>query len=83
MSDPYGAGDGKEDEDPQYVYADLDPRIPRKSFRVRIRGFTFAWFTLCMATAGLAIILGRIPDEYRFTGLRTIGEVVFIIDLVL
>jgi hypothetical protein len=72
-----------DEEETRYVYADLDERIPRSSFRVRIRGFTFAWFTLCMATGGLAILLGRIPDAYRFTGLRTLGEIIFVIDLVL
>lgn len=53
------------DEDKQekgksdYRYKGIAPDAPRESFNVRIRGFTFAWFTICMATAGLSIILGE------------------------
>lgn len=36
-----------------------------------------------MGTAGLAYMIARIPERYRFEGLFTIGTVVFMIDLVL
>lgn len=73
----------KEEKQPQYVYAGLAPDVPRGSFQVRIRGFTFAWFTLCMSMAGFAILLGRIPDAYRCKGIQTLGDIIFVLDLIL
>ena len=39
------------------------------------------WFAATMSTGSLAVVLGNTPNT--FTGLRTIGKVVFIFDLVL
>jgi tellurite resistance protein TehA-like permease len=46
-----------------------------------IDSFTFAWFSCKMSTGGIATLLGVQPNT--FTGLQTIGKVVFIFDLVL
>ncbi|KAH0282183.1 malic acid transporter, partial [Aureobasidium sp. EXF-3399] len=47
----------------------------------RLRHFTWAWFTLTMATGGFATLLSVQPHSFR--GLKTIGAVVYIFDLVL
>ncbi|KAF2691198.1 C4-dicarboxylate transporter/malic acid transport protein [Lentithecium fluviatile CBS 122367] len=49
--------------------------------RVRLKHFTWAWFTSTMSTGGLAIALARTP--HRFGGLQTIGAIVFIFNLAL
>ncbi|KAH7062699.1 voltage-dependent anion channel-domain-containing protein [Macrophomina phaseolina] len=49
--------------------------------RDRIQHLTWGWFTTTMSTGGLALALGQTP--HQFSGLRTIGKVVFIFDLVL
>ncbi|EDN11241.1 TDT malic acid transporter [Histoplasma capsulatum] len=50
-------------------------------WKERIRHFTWAFFTLTMATGGLANVLYLIP--YRFRGLDTIGSVVMLINIFL
>ncbi|PGH29618.1 hypothetical protein GX50_07626 [[Emmonsia] crescens] len=50
-------------------------------WKERIRHFTWAFFTLTMATGGLANVLYFVP--YRFRGLDTIGIVVMLINIVL
>ncbi|KAJ5806982.1 hypothetical protein N7474_010574 [Penicillium riverlandense] len=51
------------------------------SWKKRIRHVTWAYFTLTMATGGLANVLYQVP--YRFPGLKTIGDVVFLINIAL
>jgi len=51
------------------------------SLRDRLHHFTWAWFTLTMSTGGLATLLHVNP--HRFSGLTTIGTIVFIFNLVL
>lgn len=43
--------------------------------------FTWAWFECTMSTGAIATLLGQQP--FYFTGLKTIGKVFFILDLVL
>ncbi|OJD10360.1 hypothetical protein ACJ73_09826 [Blastomyces percursus] len=50
-------------------------------WKERIRHFTWAFFTLTMATGGLANVLYFIP--YRFPGLDKIGIVIMLINIVL
>ncbi|KAF7522603.1 hypothetical protein PCG10_007323 [Penicillium crustosum] len=51
------------------------------SWKKRIRHVTWAYFTLTMATGGLANVLYQVP--FRFKGLDTIGVVVFLVNIAL
>ncbi|KAJ6124976.1 hypothetical protein N7471_012293 [Penicillium samsonianum] len=51
------------------------------SWKKRIRHVTWAYFTLTMATGGLANVLYQVP--FRFKGLDTIGIVVFLVNIAL
>lgn len=51
------------------------------SYGERLAHFTWAWFECTMSTGAMAALLSLQP--YTFPGLKTIGKVVFIIDLVL
>ncbi|KAJ5895420.1 hypothetical protein N7495_007111 [Penicillium taxi] len=51
------------------------------SWKRRIRHVTWAYFTLTMATGGLANVFYEVP--YRFRGLDMIGTVVFLINIAL
>ena len=55
--------------------------IDRPYWLIHISSFTFAWFATTMATGGIATLLNAQPNQ--FPGLKTIGKVVFIYDLVL
>ncbi|KAF3798086.1 Malic acid transport protein [Colletotrichum gloeosporioides] len=55
--------------------------LEKVSLRERIHHFTFAWYTLTMSTGGIALLLAETP--HRFTGLDTIGLVVFLLDILL
>jgi C4-dicarboxylate transporter/malic acid transport protein len=57
-----------------------DQSAPIK-FTHRLKHFTWANFTLTMSTGGLALLLGAQP--HTFSGLVTIGKVVYIFNLVL
>ncbi|KAI0482744.1 C4-dicarboxylate transporter/malic acid transport protein-like protein [Xylariaceae sp. FL0804] len=54
---------------------------PDVSAKERLSHFTWAWFECTMATGALATVLGQQPYEFR--GLRTIGAVVYVLDLAL
>lgn len=51
------------------------------SIRERLSHFTWAWFEVTMSTGAIATLLGQQP--FMFNGLRTIGKMFFILDLVL
>jgi tellurite resistance protein TehA-like permease len=53
----------------------------RVSVRERLVHFTWAWFDCTMSTGALASLLGQQPNT--FPGLRSIGKVFFIVDIVL
>lgn len=57
-----------------------DPNQPYLPFGERLRHFTWAWYTLTMATGGIATLISIQP--HPFPGLITIGAVFFIINLV-
>ncbi|KAK4893469.1 hypothetical protein LTR27_008151 [Elasticomyces elasticus] len=61
----------------------LEVHIHHLYFRERIRHFTWTWFTMTMATGGVANVIYQVPEPYRFKGLYTIGCVFFILNLVL
>lgn len=50
-------------------------------FKERIKHFTWTWFTMTMATGGVANVLYQVP--YRFHGLYAIGCIFFIFNMVL
>ncbi|KAJ5225170.1 hypothetical protein N7468_006395 [Penicillium chermesinum] len=54
---------------------------PTLGWKKRIRHVTWAYFTLTMATGGLANVLYEVP--FRFHGLETIGVVAFLLNIVL
>ncbi|KAJ5480947.1 hypothetical protein N7539_006841 [Penicillium diatomitis] len=58
-----------------------DASAKKLSWKKRIRHITWAYFTLTMATGGLANVLSTVP--YRFSGLDMIGTVIFLINIVL
>ncbi|KAI1618591.1 voltage-dependent anion channel-domain-containing protein [Exophiala viscosa] len=49
------------------------------SWKQRIEHVTWAWFTLTMATGGIANVLHAVP--YRFNGLYTIGLIFFLVNI--
>ena len=53
------------------------------SFPDRLRHFTWANFTFPMATGGLSLLLSPATQPHTFDGLRTVGKVVYIWDLVI
>ncbi|KNG51721.1 malic acid transporter [Stemphylium lycopersici] len=63
-------------------YEGDDEKPPEEvGLRDRLAHFTWPWFACTMSTGALAVVLGNTPNT--FTGLQTIGKVVFIFDLVL
>ncbi|RGP74497.1 hypothetical protein FLONG3_6056 [Fusarium longipes] len=54
---------------------------PPLRLKDRVVRVTWSWFPCTMSTGGLANLLGEQP--YTFTGLQTIGKVVYILNLVL
>ncbi|PSN67312.1 hypothetical protein BS50DRAFT_493569 [Corynespora cassiicola Philippines] len=69
---PGGTQAGMPDE------ADESMHLP---FRERIRHFTWTWFTMTMATGGIANVLYTVP--FRFHGLYALGCIFFILNMVL
>ncbi|RMZ75480.1 hypothetical protein DV738_g5458, partial [Chaetothyriales sp. CBS 135597] len=57
----------------------MDAEPTKLPFRMRIRHVTWAWFTLTMATGGIANVLYQVP--LRFGGLRIIGLVFFLLNI--
>lgn len=57
-----------------------DPNQPYLTFSERLRHFTWAWYTLTMATGGLATLISVQP--HAFPGLITIGAIFYIINLI-
>jgi tellurite resistance protein TehA-like permease len=51
------------------------------TFVQRLEHFTWAWFTLPLSTAGIALLLAATP--HRFAGIVTIGKIFYIFSLVL
>lgn len=56
-----------------------DPNQPYLPFGQRLRHFTWAWYTLTMATGGIATLISIQP--HPFPGMLTIGAIFFIINL--
>ncbi|OAL07312.1 hypothetical protein IQ06DRAFT_264147 [Phaeosphaeriaceae sp. SRC1lsM3a] len=56
-----------------------DPNQPYLPFSQRLRHFTWAWYTLTMATGGIATLISIQP--HPFPGLITIGAIFYILNL--
>ncbi|KAH8732727.1 voltage-dependent anion channel-domain-containing protein [Phaeosphaeriaceae sp. PMI808] len=56
-----------------------DPNQPHLPFGERLRHFTWAWYTLTMATGGISTLISIQP--HAFPGLITIGAIFYIINL--
>ncbi|KAI1806044.1 voltage-dependent anion channel [Daldinia bambusicola] len=71
-------GDAQESEGPQKGrgYSAVS------DFLARLEHFTWANYTFPMSTGGLALLLAEQTQGFTFTGLQTIGKVVYIFDLV-
>ncbi|KAK4214302.1 voltage-dependent anion channel-domain-containing protein [Rhypophila decipiens] len=54
---------------------------PKLPLRARLAHFTWAWYTLVMSTGGLSLLIFVQP--HQFPGLRQIGLVVYIINIIL
>ncbi|KIV84832.1 hypothetical protein PV11_00586 [Exophiala sideris] len=73
LNDDDGDGSGGNDDDfdkPKHL-----------SWKQRVEHVTWAWFTLTMATGGIANVLHAVP--YQFNGLYTIGLIFFLLNIVL
>ncbi|KAI5304834.1 hypothetical protein KEM56_005853 [Ascosphaera pollenicola] len=70
---------------PKPMHPDASPPAPsspeKVSTRERFRHFTWAWYTSCMSTGGVAILLHVVP--YKFNGIEYIGRVFYILQLCL
>ncbi|GKT41052.1 malic acid transport protein [Colletotrichum spaethianum] len=58
-----------------------DPNRPRMAFKARLHHFTWAWYTLTMSTGGLSLLIFAQP--HQFPGLRQIGTVVYVVNIIL
>ncbi|KAI4176302.1 MAG: hypothetical protein LQ343_001040 [Gyalolechia ehrenbergii] len=56
-------------------------RLERLHWRERLRHYTWTFFTMTMATGGIANVLYTVP--FRFRGLDTIGDIFFLFNIVL
>lgn len=54
---------------------------PMLNWRTRLKHFTWTFFTITMATGGLASVLYHVP--FRFRGLYALGCILFLLNLVL
>ncbi|ORY17762.1 voltage-dependent anion channel-domain-containing protein [Clohesyomyces aquaticus] len=63
------------------AHRDEEVRKKKLSWRERIRHFTWTWFTMTMATGGVANVLYTVP--FRFRGLYALGCIFFILNIVL
>lgn len=57
------------------------PSRPYLPIRARLAHFTWAWYTLTMSTGGLALLIASQPHTFR--GLKTIGLVVYSLNIAL
>jgi C4-dicarboxylate transporter/malic acid transport protein len=80
MSNHDGVPQGVSTSDSSYN-ATLDGSPHRVPLRERLSHFTWSWFEAIMSTGAIATLLGQQP--FTFTGLRTIGKIFFILDIVL
>lgn len=51
------------------------------SLKERLCLVTWSWYSICVATGGIAVLLSRTP--HQFPGLQIIGKIVYILNLVL
>lgn len=59
----------------------FDPNRPKMPLKQRLHHFTWAWYTLTMSTGGLSLLIFAQP--HQFPGLRQIGMVVYVVNILL
>ncbi|KAM0247159.1 hypothetical protein ACHAP5_004238 [Fusarium lateritium] len=69
------------DHDEAPTFDIYDPNRPKYGLRQRLKHFTWAWYTLPMSTGGLSLLVFAQPNQ--FPGLKTIGLVIYIINLLI
>ncbi|QDS75700.1 hypothetical protein FKW77_007892 [Venturia effusa] len=52
-------------------------------WKQRIKHFTWTWFTMTMATGGIANVIHAIPEPFRIPHLYALGAIFFILNMVL
>ncbi|KAJ9493990.1 hypothetical protein LTR99_010925 [Exophiala xenobiotica] len=73
---------GPKDSDEEMFDAKENRNVPLSEQGLqRLKHLTWAWFTFPMATGGMALLLSPDNQPHVFTGLETIGKVVYLIDL--
>ena len=77
-SDSESAGEPESHHDKPDPYSPSRPKLP---IRPRLAHFTWAWYTLCMSTGGIALLIHAQP--HQFPGLRQIGLAVYILNIVI
>lgn len=72
---------GKSKHDSSLAISPYDPNRPKLPLKQRLHHFTWAWWTLIMSTGGLSLLIFAQP--FQFPGLRQIGLVVYVINIIL
>ncbi|PYH44408.1 putative C4-dicarboxylate transporter/malic acid transport protein [Aspergillus saccharolyticus JOP 1030-1] len=75
----YQQSEGHSNKERRRRRREVDWSTAKIGWKGRLRHFTWAYFTLTMATGGIANVLYFIP--YRFRGLETIGIIFFLLNL--
>ena len=74
---------GSLEKGPNFIITEVpdDGADEHVTWKGRLKHFTFAWYAATMSNGGVAFVLSALPK--RFAALTTIGEVVFVLNLLL
>ncbi|KIX02797.1 uncharacterized protein Z518_08740 [Rhinocladiella mackenziei CBS 650.93] len=71
--------DQQDEKGPNLDEDTFDDKPKHLTWKQRMKHVTWAWFTLTMATGGIANVIHTVP--YRFDGLRIIGIIFFLMNI--